>query len=140
MMLATAPRTGRRTDYELLSARYGFSRPVCDMLCRVLQTLPGHLDPFKNANVVAFLEQPAAGTDGFFAGMPEGARHDRCPSFASKSAGARQGTFPDVSVKHPEQLRWLRLLLAAMERAGFPQTAPRSRAAAPLPGEPAAAY
>ena len=39
----------------------------------------------------------------------------------------------------PELLRRLRLLCAAMEGAGFPQTAPRSRAAARRPGDDSAA-
>ena len=118
-------------DFSLMSRGNGFTRAICDMLCKVLQALSGELNPFLNANVQRFLDEtPADGGAKFFDGMPEGASHRRCPNFKNDAAGKNAGTFPDVKLTAVELLRRLRLLLHAMWRAGFPQTAPRSRAAA----------
>ena len=122
-------------DYTgCISVRNGFSRPVTDNVFKVFQHLPGQLDQFKNANVVTQLEAV-----GFFNRLPNHARHDRCPSFKSDTAGRNVGTHPDVKYTHLEALAALRVLLHCCEKAGFPRTAPRSRVAAVHPGDDAAA-
>lgn len=124
-------RTGPDTyDYSLMSRANGFTRDICNMLCKVLQTLPGELNPFLNANVQRYLEEtPADGGAKFFDGLPDGATHRRCPNFANDTQGDRANSFPDTKLKAPELLRRLKLLLHAMQRASFPQTAPGSSAA-----------
>jgi hypothetical protein len=116
-------RTGPDTyDFLRLSAAKGYSRPMCDNLCKILQNLPGHLDPFLNINVVNYL----VSSTSFFAGLPASATN-RCPSFKNNTKGDRQGSFPDISLKHPEVIARLRMLVRAMKEAGFPRVAPRSR-------------
>jgi hypothetical protein len=145
-------RTGPQTyDYELLSAANGFRRPVCDVLCKVLQALPAHLNPLLNANVQAELQVmktvPAEAKEGeeqrepkrFFDGMPAGAPTNRCPSFRRDTVGNREGTHPDVKLTHPEVMERLRLLCRCCERAGFPVAARRSLTAPRRPGDDDAA-
>ena len=127
-------RTGPTTfDFSLLSKRRGFGRPVCDVLCRTLQVLPDELNPFLNANVLDQLDEC------FWTGSSTGdaapppvipiAMRRRCPNFKRDTKGESEGTFPDVKLSHDAVLDHLRMLLAAMQKAGFPRTAPRSRAA-----------
>jgi hypothetical protein len=143
-------RTGPRTyDFTRLSPANGFSRGVCNVLFKILQALPAHLNPFMNANVQAALRvqktvpvDPAKkptcpGVCSYFEGLPTGAPTSRSPSFTSNTQGKTANSYPDVKLKHAEVIERLRLLLRCMQTAGFPVVAERSRVATTRPGDDA---
>jgi hypothetical protein len=66
--------------------------------------------------------------------IPENKRN-RCPNFRNDTKGETEGTFPDVKLKHGEVIRRLRVLLKAMQNAGFPRNAPRIGVRPVRPGD-----